>query len=81
MVARGHLARASRWFPVFLYTELEGCCARGQPAAVGGGVPRAGSSCPGSAAMTLLMLTYGGFLFTFAIHLQAGLATARCAPG
>ena len=36
--------------------------------------------------MTLLMVTYGGFLFSFAIHLQAGLgdsalrAGLTCAP-
>ena len=42
---------------------------------------RAPGLVPGLAAVAVLMITYGGFLFSFALHLQAGLGTARCAPG
>ena len=66
--------------PVFLYTERR-VAARGGHPLLSVAVFRAPGLVPGLAAMTLLMVTYGGFLFSFAIHLQAGSATAPCGPG
>jgi len=42
---------------------------------------RAPGLLPGLATMTLLMLSYGGFLFSFAIHLQAGLGDSALRAG
>jgi MFS family permease len=71
--------------PVFLFTE-RAVAARGGHPLLSLSVFRAPGLLPGLATVTLLMLTYGGFLFSFAIHLQAGLgdsalrAGLTCAP-
>ena len=71
--------------PVFLYTERKVAARGGQPL-LSVAVFRAPGLVPGLAAVALLMVTYGGFLFSFAIHLQAGLgdsalrAGLTCAP-
>jgi hypothetical protein len=70
---------------VFLYTERKVAARGGQPL-LSVAVFRAPGLVPGLAAVALLMVTYGGFLFSFAIHLQAGLgdsalrAGLTCAP-
>jgi hypothetical protein len=71
--------------PVFFLTERTVAARGGQPL-LSVAVFRAPGLVPGLAAVSLLMLTYGGFLFSFAIHLQAGLgdsalrAGLTCAP-
>jgi MFS family permease len=71
--------------PVFLFVERRVAARGGQPL-LSLSVFRAPGLLPGLATMTLLMVTYGGFLFSFAIHLQAGLgdsalrAGLACAP-
>ena len=71
--------------PVFLYTERLVASRGGHPL-LSVSVFRSPGLLPGLATMTLLMVTYGGFLFSFAIHLQAGLgdsalrAGLTCAP-
>lgn len=71
--------------PVFLFVERRVAARDGQPL-LSLSVFRAPGLLPGLATMTLLMVTYGGFLFSFAIHLQAGLgdsalrAGLTCAP-
>lgn len=71
--------------PVFLYTERLVASRGGHPL-LSLSVFRSPGLLPGLATMTLLMVTYGGFLFSFAIHLQAGLgdsalrAGLTCAP-
>ncbi|HEY7276762.1 MAG TPA: MFS transporter [Trebonia sp.] len=71
--------------PVFLFVERRVAARGGQPL-LSLSVFRAPGLLPGLATMTLLMVTYGGFLFSFAIHLQAGLgdsalrAGLTCAP-
>ncbi len=71
--------------PVFLFTERSVASRGGHPL-LEVSVLRAPGLLPGLATMTLLMLSYGGFLFSFAIHLQAGLgdsplrAGLTCAP-
>src|SRR6202047_3132923 len=71
--------------PVFLFVERFVASRGGQPL-LSVSVLRAPGLLPGLATMTLLMVTYGGFLFSFAIHLQAGLgdsalrAGLTCAP-
>jgi MFS family permease len=71
--------------PAFLVVE-RAVAARGGHPLLSLAVLRAPGLLPGLATMTLLMVTYGGFLFTFAIHLQAGLgdsalrAGLTCAP-
>jgi MFS family permease len=71
--------------PVFLYTERKVAARGGQPL-LSVAVFRAPGLVPGLVAVALLMVTYGGFLFSFAIHLQAGLgdsalrAGLTCAP-
>ncbi|HEY1666443.1 MAG TPA: MFS transporter, partial [Trebonia sp.] len=71
--------------PVFLAVERS-VAARGGHPLLSLSVFRAPGLLPGLATMTLLMVTYGGFLFSFAIHLQAGLgdsalrAGLTCAP-
>jgi len=71
--------------PVFLLVERRVAARGGQPL-LSLSVFRAPGLLPGLATMTLLMVTYGGFLFSFAIHLQAGLgdsalrAGLTCAP-
>jgi MFS family permease len=54
----------------------------------GGGDPllnlavlRAPGLAPGLAAVAVLMITYGGFLFSFALHLQAGLGDSALRAG
>jgi MFS family permease len=44
-------------------------------------VLRAPGLVPGLAAVALLMVTYGGFLFSFALHLQAGLGDSALRAG
>ena len=66
--------------PVFLYTERRVAARGGQPL-LSVAVFRAPGLVPGLAAMTLLMVTYGGFLFSFAIHLQAGLGDSALRAG
>jgi hypothetical protein len=71
--------------PVFLFTERSVASRGGHPL-LEVSVFRTPGLLPGLATMTLLMLSYGGFLFSFAIHLQAGLgdsalrAGLTCAP-
>ncbi len=71
--------------PVFLFVERSVALRGGHPL-LSVSVFRAPGLLPGLAALTLLMITYGGFLFSFAIHLQAGLgdsalrAGLTCAP-
>jgi hypothetical protein len=66
--------------PVFLYTERR-VAARGGHPLLSVAVFRAPGLVPGLAALTLLMVTYGGFLFSFAIHLQAGLGDSALRAG
>jgi MFS family permease len=71
--------------PVFVYVERIVAARGGHPLLVVS-VFRSPGLVPGLATMTLLMVTYGGFLFSFAIHLQEGLgdsalrAGLTCAP-
>ena len=44
-------------------------------------VLRAPGLMPGLAAVAVLMITYGGFLFSFALHLQAGLGDSALRAG
>ena len=44
-------------------------------------VLRAPGLVPGLAAVAVLMITYGGFLFSFALHLQAGLGDSALRAG
>ena len=44
-------------------------------------VLRAPGLVPGLAAVAVLMITYGGFLFSFALHLQAGLGESALRAG
>jgi MFS family permease len=44
-------------------------------------VLRAPGLVPGLAAMAVLMITYGGFLFSFALHLQGGLGDSALRAG
>jgi hypothetical protein len=44
-------------------------------------VLRAPGLVPGLAAVAVLMVTYGGFLFSFALHLQAGLGDSALRAG
>src|SRR3984957_15943368 len=66
--------------PVFYFTERR-VAARGGHPLLSVAVFRAPGLVPGLAAMTLLMVTYGGFLFTFAIHLQGGLGGSALRAG
>jgi MFS family permease len=71
--------------PLFLVTERAVVARGGQPL-LSPSVLRAPGLLPGLATLSLLMVTYGGFLFSFAIHLQGGLgdsalrAGLTCAP-
>ena len=71
--------------PAFLAME-RAVAARGGHPLLSLAVLRAPGLLPGLATVTLLMVTYGGFLFSLAIHLQAGLgdsalrAGLTCAP-
>jgi MFS family permease len=66
--------------PVFLATE-RAVAARGGYPLLSLSVFRARGLLAGLAAVTLLMVTYGGFLFSFAIHLQAGLSDSALRAG
>jgi hypothetical protein len=66
--------------PVFFFTERR-VAARGGHPLLSVAVFRAPGLVPGLAAMTLLMVTYGGFLFSFAVHLQAGLGDSALRAG
>jgi MFS family permease len=71
--------------PVFGFVERSVAARGGQPL-LSVSVFRAPGLVPGLATVALLMVTYGGFLFSFAVHLQAGLgdsalrAGLTCAP-
>jgi MFS family permease len=66
--------------PVFLATE-RAVAARGGNPLLSLSVFGAPGLLAGLAAVTLLMVTYGGFLFSFAIHLQAGLGDSALRAG
>jgi MFS family permease len=66
--------------PVFLATE-RAVAARGGYPLLSLSVFRARGLLAGLAAVTLLMVTYGGFLFSFALHLQAGLSDSALRAG
>jgi len=66
--------------PVFLATE-RAVAARGGYPLLSLSVFRAPGLLAGLFAVTLLMVTYGGFLFSFAIHLQAGLSDSALRAG
>jgi len=66
--------------PVFLATE-RAVAARGGNPLLSLSVFRSPGLLAGLAAVTLLMVTYGGFLFSFAIHLQAGLSDSALRAG
>jgi hypothetical protein len=66
--------------PVFLYTERRVASRGGHPL-LSVAVFRAPGLLPGLATLTLLMVTYGGFLFSFAVHLQAGLGDSALRAG
>jgi MFS family permease len=66
--------------PVFVYTERRVAARGGQPL-LSVAVFRAPGLVSGLAAVTLLMVTYGGFLFSFAVHLQAGLGDSALRAG
>ncbi|HEY6309274.1 MAG TPA: hypothetical protein VIY52_00490 [Streptosporangiaceae bacterium] len=61
---------------VFVLTERR-IADRGGDPLLNLAVLRAPGLVPGLAAVAVLMITYGGFLFSFALHLQAGLGSAR----
>jgi len=66
--------------PVFLATERV-VAARGGHPLLSLAVFRSPGLLPGLATVMLLMVTYGGFLFAFAIHLQAGLGDSALRAG
>ena len=66
--------------PVFLATE-RAVAARGGSPLLTLSVFRAPGLLAGLAAVALLMVTYGGFLFSFAIHLQSGLNDSALRAG
>jgi MFS family permease len=66
--------------PVFLFVERLVASRGGQPL-LSVSVFRAPGLVPGLATVALLMVTYGGFLFSFAIHLQAGLGDSALRAG
>jgi hypothetical protein len=71
--------------PVFLYTERSVASRGGHPL-LSVAVFKSPGLVSGLATMTLIMVTYGGFLFSFAVDLQAGQgdsalrAGLTCAP-
>jgi MFS family permease len=66
--------------PVFIFTERWVALRGGQPL-LSLSVLRAPGLLPGLATVTLLMVTYGGFLFSFALHLQSGLGDSALRAG
>src|SRR6202042_2677362 len=66
--------------PVFLFVERSVASRGGHPL-LSLSVLRAPGLLPGLATMTLFMVTYGGFLFSFAIHLQSGLGDSALRAG
>ncbi len=66
--------------PAFLHTE-RAVAARGGHPLLALAVFRSPGLLPGLATVMLVMVTYGGFLFTFAIHLQAGLGYSALRAG
>ena len=66
--------------PVFLVTERR-VAARGGHPLLSVAVFRAPGLVPGLAAVSLLMVTYGGFLFSFAVYLQGGLGDSALRAG
>jgi len=66
--------------PAFLATE-RAVTARGGHPLLSLAVFRSPGLAPGLATVMLLMVTYGGFLFAFAVHLQAGLGDSALRAG
>ncbi|HEX6521540.1 MAG TPA: MFS transporter, partial [Streptosporangiaceae bacterium] len=65
---------------VFVAVERR-IAARGGDPLLNLAVLRAPGLVPGLAAVAILMITYGGFLFAFALHLQAGLGDSALRAG
>jgi MFS family permease len=65
---------------VFVAMERRSASAGGDPL-LNLAVLRAPGLVPGLAAVAVLMITYGGFLFSFALHLQAGLGDSALRAG
>jgi MFS family permease len=65
---------------VFVLTERR-IADRGGDPLLNLAVLRAPGLAPGLAAVAVLMITYGGFLFSFALHLQAGLGDSALRAG
>ncbi len=65
---------------VFVATERR-IAARGGDPLLNLAVLRAPGLVPGLGAVAVLMITYGGFLFAFALHLQAGLGDSPLRAG
>jgi EmrB/QacA subfamily drug resistance transporter len=66
--------------PVFLATE-RAVAARGGHPLLDLAVFRSPGLLPGLATVSLIMVTYGGFLFAFALHLQGGLGYSALRAG
>jgi MFS family permease len=66
--------------PVFLLTERSVAARGGQPL-LDLAVFRSPGLAPGLATVSLLMVTYGGFLFSFSLHLQGGLGYSALRAG
>jgi MFS family permease len=67
-------------FSVFVAVERRVAAAGGSPL-VSGRVLRAPGLAMGAAAMLIALLNYGGYLFTFALHLQSGLGESAQQAG
>ncbi len=65
---------------LFLLTE-RAVAARGGDPLLALSVLRSPGLVPGLATVSLMMITYGGFLFSFAIHLQSGLGDSALRAG
>jgi MFS family permease len=66
--------------PVFIFAERS-VAARGGDPLLSLSVSRAPGLLPGLATTVFIMVSYGGFLFSFAIHLQAGLGDSALRAG
>ena len=67
-------------FAAFVLVERR-LAARGGSPLIAGRVLRAPGLAVGAAAMFVALITYGGFLFTFALHLQSGLGESAVHAG
>jgi EmrB/QacA subfamily drug resistance transporter len=74
------LAGSAVMFGVFVAVE-RAVAARGGAPLVSGHVLRAPGLLVGAAAMMVALMNYGGFLFTFALHLQSGLGDGAARAG